>query len=207
MQVGFSRAQNEDAFTRIAQQHFDALIVSADGLFASRRKQLVALTARPGAPSMYFQREFVDAGGLISYGAPTGRIRITIAWMSSHSRVPATSLDWTVPALAPPASRRNQIAASRCGSVHSRACRGLRGQGQINHQNRRHEEIWQADSRRNCESCHKHPLWREPRRLPTPPIASRGVAECSPGGGEILFYFRAKKAHSRRSLKKPFEKE
>jgi putative ABC transport system substrate-binding protein len=59
----------EDAFTRIAQQHFDALIVSADGLFASRRKQLVALAARHGVPTMYFQREFVDAGGLISYGA------------------------------------------------------------------------------------------------------------------------------------------
>ena len=43
--------------------------MSADGLFASRRKQLVALTARHGAPTMYFQREFVDAGGLISYGA------------------------------------------------------------------------------------------------------------------------------------------
>jgi putative ABC transport system substrate-binding protein len=59
----------EDAFTRIAQQHFDALIVSADGLFASRCKQLVALAARHGVPTMYFQREFVDAGGLISYGA------------------------------------------------------------------------------------------------------------------------------------------
>jgi len=59
----------EDAFTRIALQRFDALIVSADGLFASRRKQLVALAARHGVPTMYFQREFVDAGGLISYGA------------------------------------------------------------------------------------------------------------------------------------------
>ena len=59
----------EDAFTRIARQRFDALIVSADGLFASRRKQLVTLAARHGVPTMYFQREFVDAGGLISYGA------------------------------------------------------------------------------------------------------------------------------------------
>ena len=59
----------EDVFTRIALQRLDALIVSADGLFASRRKQLVALAARHGVPTMYFQREFVDAGGLISYGA------------------------------------------------------------------------------------------------------------------------------------------
>jgi putative ABC transport system substrate-binding protein len=53
----------EDAFTRIAQQRFGALIVSADGLFASRRKQLVALPARHGVPTMYFQREFVDPEG------------------------------------------------------------------------------------------------------------------------------------------------
>jgi putative tryptophan/tyrosine transport system substrate-binding protein len=59
----------EDAFTKIARQRFGVLIVSADGLFASRRKQLVALAARHGVPTMYFQREFVDAGGLISYGA------------------------------------------------------------------------------------------------------------------------------------------
>ena len=59
----------EDVFKRIALQRLDALIVSADGLFASRRKQLVALAARHGVPTMYFQREFVDAGGLISYGA------------------------------------------------------------------------------------------------------------------------------------------
>ena len=51
----------EDAFTKIARQRFGALIVSADGLFASRRKQLVALAARHGVPTMYFQREFVDA--------------------------------------------------------------------------------------------------------------------------------------------------
>jgi ABC-type uncharacterized transport system substrate-binding protein len=43
--------------------------VSADGFFASRRGQLVALAARLRVPVMHFQREFVDAGGLISYGA------------------------------------------------------------------------------------------------------------------------------------------
>jgi putative ABC transport system substrate-binding protein len=59
----------ENAFTNIARQRFDALIVSADGLFASRRNQLVTLAARHRIPTMYFQREFVDAGGLISYGA------------------------------------------------------------------------------------------------------------------------------------------
>ena len=37
----------EDAFTKIARQRFGALIVSADGLFASRRKQLVDLVLKP----------------------------------------------------------------------------------------------------------------------------------------------------------------
>jgi putative tryptophan/tyrosine transport system substrate-binding protein len=59
----------EAAFASIAQQRFGAAVVSADGLFASRREQLVALAARHSIPTMYFQREFVDAGGLISYGA------------------------------------------------------------------------------------------------------------------------------------------
>ena len=59
----------EAAFASITQQRFGAAVVSADGLFASRREQLVALAARHSIPTMYFQREFVDAGGLISYGA------------------------------------------------------------------------------------------------------------------------------------------
>jgi len=47
----------ENAFTNIARQRFDALTVSADGLFASRRNQLVTLAARHRVPTMYFQRE------------------------------------------------------------------------------------------------------------------------------------------------------
>jgi putative ABC transport system substrate-binding protein len=52
----------EAAFASIAQQRFGAAVVSADGLFASRREQLVALAARHSIPTMYFQREFVDVG-------------------------------------------------------------------------------------------------------------------------------------------------
>src|SRR5262245_33907779 len=57
------------AFATIIQQQLRVLVVSADGFFASRREQLVALAARHAVPTMYFQREFVAAGGLISYGA------------------------------------------------------------------------------------------------------------------------------------------
>jgi putative tryptophan/tyrosine transport system substrate-binding protein len=64
-----SEREFEAAFASIAQRRFGAAVLSADGLFASRREQLVALAARHSIPTMYFQREFVDAGGLISYGA------------------------------------------------------------------------------------------------------------------------------------------
>jgi putative tryptophan/tyrosine transport system substrate-binding protein len=57
------------AFATIVRQRPGALIVSADGFFAARREHLAALAARYAVPTMYFQREFVAAGGLISYGA------------------------------------------------------------------------------------------------------------------------------------------
>jgi putative ABC transport system substrate-binding protein len=55
------------AFSTLAQRRPDALLLSADPFFQIRRDQLVALAARHGLPTMYEWREFVDAGGLISY--------------------------------------------------------------------------------------------------------------------------------------------
>jgi putative tryptophan/tyrosine transport system substrate-binding protein len=57
----------DQAFAVLAQRKADALLLAADPFFQVRREQLVALAARHAIPTMYEWREFVDAGGLISY--------------------------------------------------------------------------------------------------------------------------------------------
>ena len=56
------------AFEAIAQEHVGALAVGAAPFFDTRRDKIVSLAARYGVPTMYHFREFVTAGGLISYG-------------------------------------------------------------------------------------------------------------------------------------------
>jgi len=57
------------AFAALAPERPDALFVAPDGFFISRRVQLAALTARHALPATYSVRDFVDVGGLMSYGA------------------------------------------------------------------------------------------------------------------------------------------
>jgi len=64
-----TEGQVEDAFKVIVERRIDALLVTADLFFISRRQQLVALAARDAIPVVYPVREFVVAGGLMSYGA------------------------------------------------------------------------------------------------------------------------------------------
>ena len=55
------------AFASLVRLHTGALLV-ADPFYLSRREQLVALAARYAVPTIYDWREYVVAGGLISYG-------------------------------------------------------------------------------------------------------------------------------------------
>jgi putative tryptophan/tyrosine transport system substrate-binding protein len=58
----------EPAFTEAVRQGVEALLVSADPFFNTRRAQIVALAARHSLPAAYPWREYVEAGGLMSYG-------------------------------------------------------------------------------------------------------------------------------------------
>jgi putative tryptophan/tyrosine transport system substrate-binding protein len=58
----------EAAFETAVQRRFAALTVAAAPFFDTRRDKLVALAARHAVPTMYHFREFVAAGGLVSYG-------------------------------------------------------------------------------------------------------------------------------------------
>jgi putative ABC transport system substrate-binding protein len=56
------------ALSTLAQQQAQALVVLGDPFFYNRRQELAELVARHAVPAIYSAREFVTAGGLISYG-------------------------------------------------------------------------------------------------------------------------------------------
>jgi putative ABC transport system substrate-binding protein len=62
-------AHIDEAFSVIVEQRFGSLYVSSDLLFFIMRDKLVALAARHALPAIYADREIVEAGGLINYGA------------------------------------------------------------------------------------------------------------------------------------------
>ena len=61
-------ADIDAAFASLLERGAGALLVGEDVEFAALRRQIVALAARHAIPTIYFQKEFVAAGGLISYG-------------------------------------------------------------------------------------------------------------------------------------------
>jgi ABC-type uncharacterized transport system substrate-binding protein len=64
-----SEAEIDAIFATLGKRRAAALLVNTDPFFLARRAQIVSLAARHGVPAIYAQREFVTAGGLISYGS------------------------------------------------------------------------------------------------------------------------------------------
>jgi putative ABC transport system substrate-binding protein len=62
-------ADFDRAFSDITRARADALTVLGSNMFTNERKRLVDLAAKNRLPAVYPFREFVDAGGLMSYGA------------------------------------------------------------------------------------------------------------------------------------------
>jgi putative tryptophan/tyrosine transport system substrate-binding protein len=73
MQVGFTDVNNvgdlDRAFSAIAAERADALIVFPGPMFFNERRQVVNLAAKYRLPASFSAREFVELGGLMSYGA------------------------------------------------------------------------------------------------------------------------------------------
>ena len=64
-----SLTEIEKGFALMVEDHAQALVIFPDVLTTSHQKQLADLTLRNGLPAIFAFREFVDMGGLISYGS------------------------------------------------------------------------------------------------------------------------------------------
>ena len=66
---GTSRSNAERAFETMARERVDGLVVSATATLMNQRHQIVQIAARLRIPAVYARRDYVDAGGLMFYGA------------------------------------------------------------------------------------------------------------------------------------------
>ena len=64
-----SELEFDSAFSTMAQSGAGGLLVGSGAFFLGRRRRLVALSVSYRLPASYVQREYVEAGGLMSYGA------------------------------------------------------------------------------------------------------------------------------------------
>ena len=58
----------DKAFARLTERRVEALLVGAEATYGGHIQLLISLAARHKMPTMYWRREFAEAGGLASYG-------------------------------------------------------------------------------------------------------------------------------------------
>jgi hypothetical protein len=63
-----SESDLDAAFAALVRRQTGGLLIVDDPLFSSHAARLVALTAQHAVPTIHYRREFVSAGGLLSYG-------------------------------------------------------------------------------------------------------------------------------------------
>jgi putative ABC transport system substrate-binding protein len=63
-----TESEIDTAFAALSARRLGALLIANHPLFTTRRDQIIALAARYAVPTMYVEREFASAGGLITYG-------------------------------------------------------------------------------------------------------------------------------------------
>ncbi len=64
-----NNSEIDTAFGRISHEKIQGLLVSPGPLFGNRRVQLITLAAYHAIPTMFYDREFAEVGGLVSYGS------------------------------------------------------------------------------------------------------------------------------------------
>jgi putative ABC transport system substrate-binding protein len=77
-----TEADFETAFESLARLHAGGLVISSDSFFFSRSDRLAALAARHAVPAIFGFREFVAAGGLMSYG---GSLAESFRWVGVYT--------------------------------------------------------------------------------------------------------------------------
>jgi putative ABC transport system substrate-binding protein len=72
------------AFVTLQKQGAAAIVIAGDAFFINSRDQIVALAARYRIPAIYNLREYIQAGGLMSYGADISDIYQQAGWYSGR---------------------------------------------------------------------------------------------------------------------------
>jgi putative ABC transport system substrate-binding protein len=75
-------ADLETSFASLTQLQASGLVISSDSFFFSRSSQLAVLAARHAVPTIFGFREFVSAGGLMSYG---GSLAESFRWVGVYA--------------------------------------------------------------------------------------------------------------------------